>query len=151
MARPKDELGVLWAGEEGVVVMDLRSSPVADAFSRCDRGPPGGAQSSLQGISGDAAWFASDGSCQVTQQAFELLRDSWYDPDVSEKLTAFLRANKQLQDPGFASADCWELLENPAACSPGLGFWFDAVWYDVNLGQCVLVPNSYLRYRFPGS
>lgn len=151
MARPKDELGVLWAGEEGVVVMDLRSSPVADAFSRCDRGPPGGAQSSLQGISGDAAWFASDGSCQVTQQAFELLRDSWYDPDVSEKLTAFLRANKQLQDPGFASADCWELLENPAACSPGLDFWFDAVWYDVNLGQCVLVPNSYLRYRFPGS
>jgi hypothetical protein len=145
-----DELGVLWPGDDGVFASEARGSPFADAFSRIDW--PGGAHSSLAGVSGNAAWFASDGSCQVTQQAVELLRDSWFDPDVGDKLAALLRSKQQqLEDPVLDSPDTWENLADIAACSQGLGFWFDAVWCDADHRRCVLVPNSYIRFRFPSS
>jgi hypothetical protein len=91
------------------------------------------------------AWAAT-ACCDVVTQAQQLLADAWHEGDYEARLRVLLQnSGQQLQAP-----DDWgRQLAAMKLSSKAIGQAFDAVWYDASQLRCVLVPNSFMRHKFP--
>lgn len=75
-----------------------------------------------------------------------MLQSGWFDPDFEACVERFCsRHGQQLGSPDSLGDVCGDLR----SCSAGIGLYFDAVWFDAVQGQWCLVPNAYMRHRFP--
>lgn len=90
--------------------------------------------------------WASSSCIDTISQAQQLLSRSWFEAGFSDKLTSFLKGSGQwLELP-----ESWgPVLQHLISCSNGLGYGFEAVFYDAARQQCFLVPNAFLRHMFP--
>jgi hypothetical protein len=104
------------------------------------------APSALEFLIDPTPVWAATSCCDVIKQAQQLLADTWHEGDYESRLRVLLQSSgQQLQTP-----DDWGLeLSYMKLSSQATGQAFDAVWYDASQGRCVLVPNSFMRHKFP--
>lgn len=96
-----------------------------------------------------APWWAGS-SCQgikTVALAVKLLRDLWFEADFGQQLELLLVSCAQ--ESARAAEHLGALAALPPASKHALGRYFDAVWYDEQQEQCMLLPNAYLRVCYP--
>jgi len=90
--------------------------------------------------------WGSSSCVELVEEACGLLQGGWFDLDFDECLQRFSTSHgQQLVSPDSLGDVCGDLR----SCSAGIGRYFDAVWFDAAQGHWGLVPNAYMRHKFP--
>lgn len=130
---------------QGDLAYGVLSAPVKQCLQL--KLAPGQVQAALDpSPAGPMPPWGSSSCVELVEEACGLLQGGWFDSDFDDCVERFSSTRgQQLVSPDSLGDVCGDLR----SCSAGIGLFFDAVWFDAAQGQWCLVPNAYMRHKFP--